>query len=109
MLVPSFAGDGSEQVIVVEAREIAKVEAHLAAFAAALEHDPRSPAPELPEFDASADEAVPYEMRSTPERQLIDLDFVPPVTVNRETTDSKLLAEQIEGAVAAHEAEQATG
>jgi hypothetical protein len=94
VLVPNFArGDGSDQVIVAEAREIAKVEAHLAAFAAALEHDPRSPAPELPPLDASADDSTTYDQLTAPERAAVDRDFVA-ITNHRKTVDSELFAEQ---------------
>jgi hypothetical protein len=99
VLVPGFKGDGSDMALTVEAREVQKVEAFLHSFAAALEHDPRSPAPELPEFDASADPSTTYDMLTGPERAAVDRDFVA-VTSHRKTVDSELFAEQLREAKA---------
>jgi hypothetical protein len=95
LTVPNFArGDGSEQTIVAEAREVAKIEAHLAAFAASLEHDPRSPAPELPEFDPAPDTGLVYSDMTAPERAAVDREFVA-ITNRRRTVDSELFAAQV--------------
>ena len=88
LTVPNFArGDGSDQAVVVEPREIAKVEAHLHAFAGALERDPMAPRPELPPLDASADPSTTYDQLTAPERAAVDRDFIA-VTNHRKTVDS---------------------
>jgi hypothetical protein len=93
--VPNFAkADGSDQAVVVESREIAKVEAFLHSFAASLEHDPRAPAPELPEFDDGADPSIPYHELTGAERRQIDREFVLPANQHRQTTDAMLFEEQ---------------
>jgi hypothetical protein len=95
VLVPNFAkDDGSEQALVAEAREVAKVESLLAAFAAELERDPMAKCPELPPFDASADDSISYDQLTPPERAAVDRDFVA-VTKQRETPDSRLFAQQV--------------
>jgi hypothetical protein len=103
LTVPDFAkGDGSDHTVVVEAREIAKVEAFLHSFAGALQHDPMAPVPELPPLDGP-DESVPYDQRSAAERAAADREAVL-VTTQRPTIDSESLKEQIERAIAAREA-----
>ena len=95
VLVPNFAkGDGSDQAVAVEAREVAKVEAFLHAFAAALERDPMAPCPELPPLDASADDLTTYDQLTAPERAAVDREFVA-ITNHRKTVDSELFAEQL--------------
>jgi len=100
VLLPIFAGvEGAEQTVVAEAREIAKIEAALAAYAAELELDPMAPCPELPELDQSADPSTTYDQLSGPERAAVDREFVA-TTQHRRTTDSMLFREQIEAAKA---------
>ena len=95
LTVPNFAkGDGSDQVVAVEAREVAKVEAHLHAFAASLERDPMAACPELPPLDTSPDNSTVYDQLTWPERAAVDRDFVA-VTTHRKTINSELFAEQL--------------
>ena len=95
MLLPNFArGDGSEHAVTVEAREIQKVEAVLAAYAAQLERDPMSPCPELPELDQSADPSTTYDQLSPPEMAERDREAVF-ITTHRRTTNSMLFEEQL--------------
>lgn len=92
--MPNFArGDGSEQTIVAEAREVARIEAILAAYAEELARAPMAPCPELPPLNTSADELTAYDMLTAPERAAIDREFVA-VTKHRQTTNSELFAEQ---------------
>jgi hypothetical protein len=94
MLLPNFAkGDGSEHALTVEAREVSRVEACLAAYAEELERDPMAKCPELPPLDTSADESTTYDQLTGPERAAVDREFVA-VTRHRQTTDSELFAEQ---------------
>lgn len=92
--VPNFArADGSEQTIVAEAREVAKMEALLAAYVTELSVDPMAKCPELPELDQSADPSVTYDMLTGPEKRAVDAAFSP-VTQHHQTTDSMLFEEQ---------------
>ena len=88
------------RAVICEAREIAKCEAHVHAFAAALANNPRTPAPELPDVDPTPDESVVYSDRSASERAVIDRAFVP-VTVRKSTVDSELIETQVREANAA--------
>jgi hypothetical protein len=99
--VPNFAaGDGSDMAVTIEGREVQKIEAFMCSFAAALAHDPRSPAPELPELDPSPDLSVSYDRLTAPERARADRE-ASFVTRQRATVDSELLAGQIRGALGA--------
>jgi hypothetical protein len=95
LTVPNFArGDGSEQTIVAEAREVSKIEAVLASYFSSLERDPMAKCQALPELDQSADPSVSYDMLTAPERRAVDAAFAP-VTKHRRTVDSELFEEQV--------------
>jgi hypothetical protein len=90
--VPDFVkGGGSDQAVIIEARDVARIEAHLVAYAAELAHDPMAPVPELPPLDGP-DETIPYHEKSPAERAIVDRDFAV-ITTQRPTFDSESLKE----------------